>query len=520
MSRRRFPRLGRSSPICLALACSLLAWPLLVESCDLLRLTPLCVVDWTPGDGFHPATDARVSVRFNIEPDRVSVENAFSIVCDGEALAGRFEWDGVTLDFVPQCPLRSNAEYRITVGADAGTPKGFSMERAFEARFTTRPEVGRPSVVSTVPACFGYLTDPYGIVVALFSEAIDAASFRDALVLTPSIAGDWSLDGSGTAATFTPRESWRPGIEYRLDISAGLLDQCGNSMGQDYSTVFIAGLDGEPPVLLGIDAVDGATAMPLAIDDPSDSILTDNHRFESTWDLRLRFSEPVAVRTLASRLFCDGGPALVLQTSSDSSDEALFHFERRPDFGSHLVVRTRPGIADAAGNAMTGEAVCRITVDGPGSRPPRLVGIRLPLAPGAVAIADRCLVAFGLDAPFATLALGGEPERYPVGVPTMVTIELYFELASGATLDLFSLRQSFGMSATNAALEFQPLLVEPGGLSWAQAYAPWSECSVARVSGTLTNRANTGVVTVSLAAGFCDSLGNVMAAPQGLPLLK
>lgn len=514
MSRRP----GSWHLVCLAL----LLCASLFNSCDLLRLTPLCVVAWTPGDGFHLAADASVSLSFNIEPDRVSVEDSFALVCNGDALAGRFDWDGSTMDFVPICPLMSNAEYRITVGADARTPRGFSMERAFESRFTTRPEFGRPSVVSTNPERFGYLTGPYGRVAVLFSEAIDAVTFRDAMGLTPSIPGDWSLDHADVTATFTPRESWRPGIAYRLDIAAGLTDSCGNRMGQDYSTVFTAGLDAEPPVLLAVDAVDrdGACMMSLVLDDPSDTMVTDNHGVEATWDLRLRFSEPVVLRTLATRLVCDGGPALLLQTAGESSEQALFHFEQRPGYGSRMQLRVRSGITDAAGNPTTGEEVWWMTVDGPASRPPRLVGIRLPLAPGAASDADRQLVPFGLDQPFATLELGGEPERYPVGIPTPVTIELYVELAAGATLDLFSVMQAFGITATNGALEFQPLLVEPGGYAWAPVWEPWSTCAMARVSGRLTNRANTGVVTISLAAGFSDSLGNAMAAAQGLPLLK
>lgn len=502
---------------CLALLCAAL-----FSACDLLRLTPLCVVGWTPGDGFHRAADARVSLSFNIEPDRVSVEDSFALVCDGEAVAGLFDWNGTSVNFVPLGILKPNAEYRINVGADARTPRGFSMERPFESRFTTRPEFVRPSVVSTVPERFGDLGGPYGTVEVIFSEAMDAVTFRDAMSLTPSIPGDWSLDTAGYKATFTPRESWRPGIMYRLDIAASLTDACGNRMGQDYSTAFTAGLDAEPPGLVAVESVyqDGTTMMSLAIDDPYDAVVTDNHGVEASWDLRLRFNEPVLLRTLSSRLVCDGGPALLLQTAGESSEQALFHFEQRPGFGSRMQLRMRSGITDVAGNPTTGEAVWWMTVDGPASRPPRFVGIRLPLAPGAANEAGRQLVAFGLDQPFATLALGGEPEQYPAGISTPVTIELYLELASGATLDLFSMMQSFCITATNGALEFQPLLVEPGGYAWAPAWEPWSNFAIVRVGGRLTNRVNTGVVTISLAAGCGDSLGNTTAAPQGLPLLK
>jgi hypothetical protein len=293
-------------------------------------------------------------------------------------------------------------------------------------------------------------------------------------------------------------------------------------MGQGYATGFLAGLDSEPPVIISAAAAnrDGLEVMALELDDPDDSMVTVNHNVETAWLLCLHFSEPVKLRSLASLLVCEGGPALILESTAEASDQAVFHFERRPPYGSCMVVRLRSGLEDVGGNATVEEFLLRITMDGPGSEPPRFIGIRMPLAPGTAAIEDRQLAQFSLDKPFETLAMTGEPEAYPIGVPTMVTLELYVDVAMGAALDRFAIMQAFGITATNGALEFQPLLVEQGGFESVSAYAPWSSCAIARVSGRLTNHANSGVVTISLAAGFGDSLGNTAAMPQCLPLLK
>jgi len=501
----------------LALFCTLL-----VDSCNLLCLTPLAITGWTPGTGFHVASDMPISLTFSSEPDRVSAEDAFSLTCDGEPVAGRFEWDGALLSFVPYSPLIANAEYRLSVSADVRTPRGFSMEHAFDVRFTTRPEYDRPWVVATNPGAFGCLSAPGGSISVRFSEALDRVSFRDALSLEPSISGDWNLDEAGSTASFKPDNFWQPGLTYRLDISSDLMDTSRNRMGHDYSTKFTTGSDGVPPCLVSVEAVDagGFDMMALHLDDQTDSTMTVNHGVETTWSVRLQFDEPVLLRTLASRLVCVGGPALMLDTAGEASYLVVFKFEQRPSYGACLVVRALPGIEDVAGNATVNEVIWRMTIDGPASVPPQFLGIRLPLAPGAEAIADRQLVSFSLDQPFTTIALTGEADGYPVGVPTMVTIELYLNIASGAALDRFALMQSFGITATNGALEFQPLRVDLGGFESVPACEPWSSCAVARISGALTNRASSGVVTISLAAGFRDSLGNTMALTQCLPLLK
>ncbi len=501
----------------LALCCALLA-----NSCNLLCLAPLAIVGWTPGPGFHVASDARISLTFSAEPDSVSAEGAFSLVCDGEPVAGYFEWDGMLMSYVPLGPLAANAEYRLTIGADVRTSRGCSMEHAFEVRFTTRPEYDRPWVVATNPEAFGSLSTPDGSVVVQFSEALDRGAFGAALDFVPPISGDWHLDETGSVAIFRPRNSWQPGLTYRLDISPDLIDASGNRMGRDYSTEFTCGSDHVAPVLVSVGAVDadGVDVMAFDLDDPRDFIITSNHGVETSWSMRLHFSEPVSLRTLASRLVCDGGPALTLATAGEASDIAVFNFEQRPSFGSCLVVRALPGIQDVAGNATIDEVVWRMSMDGPASAPPRLLGVRLPLTPGAEETGDRQLVSFGIDQPFRTIALTGEPEGYPVGVPTMVTIELYLDIAAGAALDRLAIMQSFGITATNGAIEFQPLRVELGGFESVPPCEPWSSCAVTRVSGALTNRASSGVVTISLAAGLHDSLGNTMARPQSLPLLK
>jgi len=161
-----------------------------------------------------------------------------------------------------------------------------------------------------------------------------------------------------------------------------------------------------------------------------------------------------------------------------------------------------------------------LLADGPGSEPPRFVGIRIPLAPGEADPGDRDLTVFPVDQPYATIALSGGTGRYPVGIPTATSLELYIELAPGACLDLASIMESFAVSGGNGAIDVLLNRITVAGIEYAAPYAPWAGCSVARVDGTLTNRVNCGIMTFGLVAGFRDSSWNATRAAQSLPLLK
>lgn len=492
-----------------------------LSACDLVGSSALRVESWTPGEGrFSRGEDLSVSVLFSVEPDRVSAEHAFSMTEDGAALGGSFSWEGRRLLFAPFYALGGGADFRVSVSEEAMTRGGASLLEALEGRFTTKLEDGRPRVAATFPTRGGALPDGAGQVSVTFSEAVDPASYRACLSFSPSIIGVWSLGAAGTEAAFSPLEPWRRGAEYECSVSGRLSDLSRNRMGEDYSFRFVAGDDVEAPTLTNAEAIDpsGAVAAALIPDDPSGGGLEDNPGWESGWRLRLRFSEPVSLRTLESRVGTEGGPPLSLETGGESSGCAVFRFDERPAFGSGFVVRLRPGIEDLLGNASEAEAAFRIRADGPGSRPPRLVGVRLPLSPGAALPEDRSLAAFAVDEPYATLLL--DASAYPIGLATPSSIELYLELAEGASLDPISIMASFGLSATNGSLDFSARRVVLSCMEGQAPHAPWAGCAVARVDGLITNRVDSGVVTVSLSAGFKDSAGNPTEGAQLLALLK
>jgi hypothetical protein len=414
------------------------------------------------------------------------------------------------------------ASYRLEVSGDAMNARGVSLDPALEGRFTTRAEDALPAVLSTAPECGATMPGRFDCVAITFSEPIDPATYRDCLSVVPYVFGVWSLDTVGTTARFVPLEPWAWGGEYNVTVSSMLIDACGNSIGGSYAFRFSVGDDRCAPVLLEAAAVDSSGDVRAIVypDYPEDESITENDGWEGPWLLRLSFSEPVSLESLASRVSCEDGIGMTLDTLGATAEVATFSLDERPVWGRRFSVRMRAGVADALGNATTSDMVFRLVSNGPESEPPKFIGIRLPLAPGADLPSDRELSAFGLDLPFSTLALSCDEDRYPVGVATGTSIELYIKLAPGASIDALSVMDAFGVTSTNGALVFSADRVSMSGLTYAEPYEAWVAYAIARIDGTMTNRVDSGIVTFALAAGLKDSSGNVAAEAQRLPLLK
>jgi len=493
------------------------------SSCELLRASIFRVESWTPGEGrFDGGDDLMISVTFSEPPDRASVESAFSMTEDGTDVSGAFSWNGTTLFFTPFASIGASASFRVGVSDEAMTARGVSLDPALEGRFTTRKEDGRPAVLSTEPENGATTPDRFGLVAVTFSEPIDQATFRDRLSVTPNVIGAWRLEAGGELAIFTPLEPWAWATEYVVTAASELEDASGNQLGDSYSLRFSVGEDRSAPSLLETVAVDasGDVRANVSQDYSDDGSVTENDGWEGSWRLRLSFTEPVSLESLSSRIACDEGLGLTLETRGLSAETVIVGLDERPAWGGRFSVRLKAGIEDESGNATESDLVFRFVADGPGSEPPRFIGIRLPLAPGSILPEDRDLAAFGVDEPFSTMAVSGDDARYPVGVATATAIELYIKLAPGADLDALSVMETFSVATTNGALSFSANRASVSGLSYASPYDGWGACAIARIDGTITNRVDSGVVTFGFAAGLRDSSGNAAIEAQRLPLLK
>jgi len=249
---------------------------------------------------------------------------------------------------------------------------------------------------------------------------------------------------------------------------------------------------------------------------PETPPLTEN--IEQTYQIVLEFSKPVDPLSVKSRLSFQPSLSYSVDPPYPASSLIRIRFTERPRYGSVYTLLLGKDVKDEDGNSSMLQAACRFWVNGPASKPPRLVAIRFPLAPGAVG--DHDPVLYTMDQLFADFPIEAGSDRYPFDIPTNTWVELYFETALGGRVDLFSLMNSFSLSVTNSCLNFSPRSIINSGFTWVDPEAGYEQLERIEIRGLLTNSTTAGLVTWTIAAGLTDSLGNSAGEAQLLPLRK
>jgi hypothetical protein len=246
--------------------------------------------------------------------------------------------------------------------------------------------------------------------------------------------------------------------------------------------------------------------------------------WESFHRLELEFSEPVDAGSVRSHLAVESsanqGAGLLMETPPGLSSRVSFGFTEKPLWDNSFLFRLRTGVKDEAGNESPEEYVYRIRTAGPLSRPPALVGIRLPLAPGKTDPEEQEPESFGAEDSFSDLHITGGEGRFPYAEETPVWIELYFDTAPGTEINPYSLMNLFRVEATANALYFSPRSVRDSGFTWAEKREGWENYERLEIRGFLTNRINSGIVTFQIGSGLEDKRGNSSVKAFRISLLK
>ena len=500
---------------------TVLAIFILCGACDILRDSPFEVTEWSPGSGYHADPETlTVSISFSHDPDRASVEKHFSISGDGETVRGIFRWEGKKMNFLPFIPLEHNKDYTLRISANASDKTGLSMDWEFEGRFSTRSDSSRPRVTSFLPAMDGVMDQSRGTCVLGFSCPVSLNSLRGSASFSPSMSGAWSLEDGGTIAVFTPFEPWPHGRRYELRVSASLEGDNGMGMGRDFFNIFTVGVNLRPPVLTHALRLTENGGQEELVPDTM-GIFFENTGWEKGDKLRLVFSDHVDLLSVGTALSAENTSPAVLETPLDCiqdvySNEAVFSFERPPSFESRFTFRLKRGIRDIYGNESAEEYSFRIFANGKYSKPPSLVGIRIPMSPDDSD--DQRLKAYGLDQLFADLPI--ESDYYPYNTKTPAWIECYFDCAPGASINAFSLMEMFRVETSNNVIIFSPALVRSGGFSVFEPHPGWEQYQRMEIAGNLTNSINAGLVHFVFNQGIRDSAGNASEKQFRISLLR
>ena len=494
----------------------ILLFALSFVSCDILRISPFEVSRWSPGGGYHGTPEnIAVSLVFSHEPDKASVEKYFSLTDDTGQLSGEFYWENKKMTFLPTVSLEKNRNYVIGLSADACDSGGLSLDRAFEGRFTTRSDEMRPLLLSCVPEMNSVIDDLRSEIRLEFSRPVSFVSPQNHISFNPHMNGSWRLEN--TAAIFTPAEPWGYGKRYAIRVSASFAGDNGKTMGKDFLSVFMTGTDREKPFLANAWRItkDGRAE---TLEEFSVGLFGENHGWESGDKIRLNFSKPVNILSVKNCLDIEGTSPLIMEAVPEFAEELIFALEKYPEYNSCFTVTLKAGVKDCFGNESKDSRLFRISADGINSKPPELVGIRLPLSPGSAG--DREIVSFGIDALFSDLAINDGVDRYPFSKETETWIECYFDTSPEARINPFSLMELFKISTSNNALVFSPRSVSETVFSAGEPDSFWEKYQRLEIKGTLTNTVNSGVVNIEIAPGLKDSAGNTNGKMFRISLLK
>jgi len=490
-------------------------------SCDILRSYMFEVSSWTPGNGYKSEPEKIIiSLYFSSDPDRASIEKNFSLTGDGSRVRGTFLWDGRKMIFSPLTPLETNTDYAINLSADAHDTGGLSMDEAFNGNFSTRPENIRPVLISNYPEMYSEVTDARTEIKLEFSAPIPLKTLYDNVSFTPSMTGIWRLQNEGKLAVFTPSEPWSRQTRYEIKYSASLTDNNGIDIGNDFSCIFTTKSNNEFPYLVNAKRITNKNELILL--SPNNGYTgvaempTENHDWERTDKLLLVFSKPVDSISVKNYISVDDGPNLTMETQSGYKTEFILKFDIAPVYESRFTFRIKPGIKDADGNESKEEYSFRIFANGKFSKPPTLTGIRIPMAPGRGT--DKELIFFKTDSLFENIPI--TDLNYPSGENINSWIELYFETAEGASVDLFSLMELFRIETSNNVIYFSPRQIKNSNFTELYPYNGMEGCQRIEITGNLTNTTNFGIINFLIEAGLKDTLGNRNEKPLKISLVK
>jgi hypothetical protein len=481
---------------------------------------PFSVEAWSPGEGYIENIDSiSISILFSHQPDISAVERAFSVTEDGLNLDGKFSWDGKRMYFVPFAPFEKNRDYTVAIEAEACDERGVNLEKNFQGLFTTKPYGGRPVVISVNPIDETLLSERRQEVRIEFSEMIDVSSCVNDISFSPSAGGSWSLEGK--TAVFTPKEPWKSGETYKMTISNKLQSSNGRQMGKNFISRFYTSDDDAAPSLTSASAVDkdGCFVFELAAYDAgtgkNGSMISENPLWENGYSVKLSFSEPVDTAKLKSVLSIEGAPKFTINAPPPYSSEAIISFDENPDWKSRFTITINTGLRDAAGNESSETKTFKILVNGPRSKPPVFAGFTLFKEGGGN---PEKIVSHTPADLFRTLEI--PPADFPHETTVSAYIELYFETAANASINIFSIMDLFRVEATNNALSFTPLFAALSNFVCVDDTEEFSGLSRVEIKGLLKNSPRGGIVNFYIAPGLKDSYSNVNSEAMSVQLLK
>jgi hypothetical protein len=201
------------------------------------------VISDTPVSGVCPNTVVTATFSDAMNPATINT-TTFTLTGPGiTPVTGVVTYAASTATFTPSSALTVNTLYTATITTGAQDTFGNALASSFVWTFTTSAAPCAPTVISTAPPNGVGGICPNTLVVATFSEAMNASTINTTTFtltgpgITP-VGGTVTYDAATDAATFTPTNPLALSTLYTATITTGAQDLGGTPLASDYVWTF------------------------------------------------------------------------------------------------------------------------------------------------------------------------------------------------------------------------------------------------------------------------------------------
>jgi hypothetical protein len=505
MNRRNYP-----------VSAAILIFPLLLTAafaavcggCRFFYMTPVTVTAWEPKEAVISGSEREdVRVTFSAPMDRLSAERAFALTYRGSPVSGLYRWEGETLIFEVLQPFPRPGEYRMAVADTAEDLYGNNPAEDFSHCFSRGGDTRRPEIIAVEPADGSEAAGELRAITIIFSEGMDRGSVYDSFSIEPSIEGNFIWAEEDSLVRFVPVREFEAKTRYTFVIGSGAADTAGNSLAEDFRSVFTLGRGYPEPEIVSAGTSSGDVV--LTAETPGDADIEVNGGWECYAGIRLIFNTPVTLRSAEKGIRIFPETHLLLLPEDAAADTLTVTFPEGLVYDTVYTVTIGTEIESEAGLPLPKEIRYTIRSNGARSRPPSVEKITFFDNPGGGVITEY--QAFDL------LSLHNFTPHTP-GQDTAF-FDIYFRAAETAELIPGNFMEAFSCSVTNGCAVFDALAVEYETLSGPAPDPPAGEGEkVTRVHFRIEDKPENGIVELKLDKTFADSLGNEMTEDWIFPL--
>jgi hypothetical protein len=198
---------------------------------------PAQITDYAPQRGsVEVSTATPIRIAFDHDVDRGSVESRLHL---SPATSGHVEWLSGHQLVYQHSTLRTSTTYEVILEAGYRDVAGNTYTLRHHWSFVTEAP---PALAGSTPATGDHGIDPAAYLFLSFTRAMQPATLKSAITLSPPVPFDVRSDPSDPLRVIVaPSALLDPNRPYQLSVSTGALDVDGNQLSRFQSVTFTTG---------------------------------------------------------------------------------------------------------------------------------------------------------------------------------------------------------------------------------------------------------------------------------------